>query len=1366
MIRLRFLLRFVPASAFFLAVLAPALAQTAAPAARIVARIDESQLVPLRGNTNPHANAANDRGVVSADFALPDLTLVLRRGAQQESAFEAYIESEYDSASPNYHHWLTPAQIGEQYGPAQADIATITNWLSGHGFVVQSVAPDRMTIRFSGTAGQVASAFHTEIHHLSVSGVAHIGNTSDPEIPAALAPVVAGVKSLNDFRPHPLHRQAGMAQWSSASGRWQRLATTTASAAPASTAVQSTNTAARVAASRGATSPQPQFGINVPSSSSSNAYLEEDVTPWDFATIYNVKDAWSAGYTGTGQTIAIAGTSLIAQSSVGSAAYSGSGTVRSVSGSDVATFRSTFGLPALTSFEQIDTGASGTTATECTSTSASAVCGIGDLDENSLDVEWAGAVATGSPIVLVVTGQNSAGTVDTVYDSAQYVVQNHIANILNVSYGLCELYQGTAQNVAFYNLWQSAAAEGIAVFVAAGDSGSPACDQGGDSVGWPYSAQYGLSVSGLASTPYNVAVGGTDFSWCKPVIGSNGNTTGCPSSSSSQGSNAYWSSGSTSGNSSEPYESALGYVPEVPWNDTCLNPILANYLSSVLSYFGYAGGSNPEATCNSIQNNWSSLDNTYYNNYGSDLILATYIDTVGGSGGASNCVANDGANVSSCATTAGSSTTGASNSDIPTYNDGWVKPSWQTSAEGTVGVPNDGVRDLPDVSFFAADGVLDSAYLACISADGACTYSSSSATTYEEFGGTSIASPAMAGVMALIDQKAGGTQGLPLAELYKLAGQQTYSSCSAEGPPASTCYFHSIDQGTNAMPCDLGATIGSVNYGNNGWYTQNGYAGIDSPDCTAVNSGDTVGTLTGYKAASGFTMATGLGSLNVWNVVNAWAGNTVGTASATITAQLSASTISANQSLTVAVTVAGVSGSATPSGSVVLTGGGYNSTQTLSSAGGASFTIPANSLSPGAVTLTAYYSGDATYAAQSTTATVTVSAVTPTVTIVAPASDNSGNSIPVSVTVAGPAGSSTPTGTVTLTGGSYNSTAAALSSTGIASFTIPAGDLPLGVDTLKASYSGSTSYYTSAAGTFSIDIVSASTVAPTVTVTPGATSIQSGQSLAVTIAVTGSSTVPTGYVTLTGTGGYSYGPALLSGGVYTLPTPGIPGNTFSAGSVKLTASYSGDAVYASGTGTSTVTVTQSSYALSATVPSSVSATGITPGATAALPITGSSTTDYTGTVTLSSCTLTSSPSGAVSTPTCSISGSIVFLAGVASGSGTATVTTYAATTSALARPKLPGGRNWLGAGSGAVLALLVFFGIPARRRGWRKMLSLCVVLLTLGGMVSCSSGVNSGSGGGSSTPATTAGAYTFTVQGTGSDTASTQATATFTVTVK
>jgi subtilase family serine protease len=1039
-------------------------AQEAPSAVRIVNRVDENQLVMLKGNTHPSANAKNDLGIVNSSLSMPDLTLVLSRGSEQQAAFEAFVASQYDSGSPNYHRWLMPEEIGAKYGPAQADITTISNWLTGHGFAVSKIAKDRMSIRFSGTAGQVESTFHTQIHTLSVNGVTHIGNMSDPQIPGALASVVTGIKALHNFLPRPLHRAGSTVQFNREAGKWQRIAST---ASANSTSVDASKSTA-------ASSPHPQFGINT------SSYLEEDVVPYDFATIYNVLPLWNAGITGKGQSIAIAGTSEINLN-------------------DVTTFRNAFGLPAGLTPQQIDTNG---LATECTSTSGS--CSLSDLEENSLDVEWSGAVATGAQIVLVVTGQNAAGTVDTLYDSENYVVENLTAKILNVSYGECELGMGTSGNVAYYNLWQSAAAEGISVFVATGDAGSPVCDQNGSSYyGYPYSAQYGLSVSGMASTPYNTAVGGTDFSWCKPTLNSKGAVVGCPTASSSA--SPYWNST----NNAATGASASGYIPEIPWNDTCMNPIIADYLASFAPFVVSATNNAPtptnaEGACNFVQNNWSAIYTAY------NRMFAPWINTVGGSGGASGCIVNDSQDPSSCSTS--TTSTGNAYGSIPLSSDGWQKPSWQT---GVTGIPADGVRDIPDVSFFAGAGSLESAYLFCVSNTnvGSCSYSDTSVNTAEEAGGTSFASPAMAGVMALINQKAGAAQGNPNSQLYELAAKQTYSECSAESvTSSSSCYFNDIDTGTIAMPCDLGATIGGYIYvSGSGWETNTPTAGTNSPNCTAVNSGDWVGTLTNssgktaYDAVTGFDLATGLGSLNVSNVVNAWTSES-SAATASVSVTPSASAIFASSTLTVTVKVTGSDSLGTPTGSVVLAGGGYSTSQGLTS-GGATITIPANSLSTGTDTLTASYSGDSNYAAATSSATVTVTDASSVTVTPASTTVETGQSLGVTATVSGANG--TPTGTAKLATGSYTSSAAALNSSGTAAFTIPADSLTAGTATLTVTYSGD-SNYASSTGTATLAVIS-STYSLAAT-TPAA--VSPGATASSTVTVT-SATDYSGTITLT-----------------------------------------------------------------------------------------------------------------------------------------------------------------------------------------------------------------------------------------------------------
>jgi subtilase family serine protease len=199
-----------------------ALAQNSAPKPLIVEKVNESQLVTLEGNTPPVAIAQNDRGRVSANMPMNGLILVLRRSPEQQAAFDAFVASQYDANSPNYHQWLQPDEIGAKFGPAASDIATVSSWLSSHGLLVDEVSKDGMTIRFSGSAAQVEEAFHTELHNLMVKGEAHISNMSNPQIPMALEPVVLGPKALHNFIPRPLHRMGNHVALNRETGKWER----------------------------------------------------------------------------------------------------------------------------------------------------------------------------------------------------------------------------------------------------------------------------------------------------------------------------------------------------------------------------------------------------------------------------------------------------------------------------------------------------------------------------------------------------------------------------------------------------------------------------------------------------------------------------------------------------------------------------------------------------------------------------------------------------------------------------------------------------------------------------------------------------------------------------------------------------------------------------------------------------------------------------------------------------------------------------------------------------------------------------------------------------------------------------------------
>ncbi|MGH9560117.1 MAG: protease pro-enzyme activation domain-containing protein [Terracidiphilus sp.] len=1276
--------------------------QGVASAARIVHRIDESELHTLKGNTHPFATARNDRGPVTGDLPMTDLILVLSRTPQQQAAFDAYVASEYDQNSPNYHQWLTPDQVGEEFGPSQTDILTITNWITSHGLSVSNVTRDHMSIRFSGIATQVESAFHTEIHNLQVNGKMHIGNMSDPQIPAALSPVVVGVKSLHNFFPHPLHRMGQTVQLDAQTGKWARPAV---NAAAANASAASSGSLTSPATLSGKTFPQ--FGINV---GGQYPYLVQDVGPWDFATIYNVAPLWNgttpAGVIdGTGQTIAIAGTSAINLGEANGSGATGSGTAMYANGlDDIATFRTFFDLPTGNSWNHpIQISGNSQPLTVCNGTPAG--CSTGDLIENSLDVEWSGAVAKNAQIVLVASYPVNPSD-DALYDSESYIVYNvgnpnspvYGVHVMNVSYGNCELGNGTAGNVQYYDLWQTAAAEGLAVFVASGDSGAASCDQGGDGGGstLPYSAQYGTTVSGLASTPYNTAVGGTDFNWCSLYIDFTGTCTASP----------HWSStnqtppGAANGASAS--YSALGYVPEVPWNDTCTSAAALSGLEWLWNtdpnfaspYQGSNGQSytvtDAETACNEFVYWDGPLQQV------GDGGLLFLVDTIGGSGGASNCVVN-----SDTSTTIGSCTTGATSTGTTnnpdtsapqgsltvTTTDGWPKPSWQT---GVAGIPNDGVRDIPDVSFFASDGFISSsAYLVCVSQITSlggqsyqpCSYSTNQEPFAQEVGGTSVATPAMAGIMALINQKAGAAQGNPNAGLYALAARQSYANCSAEGVTAgsSSCYFNDIDQGTIAMPCVANSTA---------YYQLTGLPLAASPNCNVLHAGDYAGVLSGFSAGLGYDEATGLGSLNVANVVNGWTAVTPGSATPTVTVTPNPASINAVDVLEVTVTVAGAAGApqdgnghiVPPTGIVTLTTAGttYAPSATLSSSGSALLSIPAlilqGSAGGQADTLHVAYSGDVNYAAATATGNVTVSNTVPPTPTMSLTPTLSGTNFNVVVTVSGSAG--TPTGFITL--------------------------------------SASSSSYTPSY--------------PSTTETIGTAPCTSAGNCMFT----------------------------------------VPVSSLGAGPVSLTEIYSGEPnVYSSGSVTVPVTFTVPTFTLT---PGTVSPSGVNPGGSATVTVSAAAVAGYSGTVTLScgqngnafggdGTTCGPTASSTINLATCGASCSVTFIVGTT------------APVAALVRPELPGskrglGGEWLGAGSGAVLALVVFFGIPARRRSWRNLLVALFAFAAIGTMASCGGGSKTVTGGGgNSDPGTAAGNYTYTVTATANPSVSPTVSTTFQVKV-
>jgi subtilase family serine protease len=678
---------------------------------RLPYAIDTANRTSVEG-TSPRQllSKSIDTGRISSTQNLGRMVLLLAPTREQDAAAKYLVAAQHDAASPYFHHWLTPAEFGQQFGIAAADADAVKRWLESQGFTVNSVAQSRRFVVFSGNVSQVEHAFSTEMHSYSYLGQSFISNSSNIQIPTALRPVVQGVVRLHSDPAKPQIVLGNKVHFEKKAGQFT-------------------------------------FGDG-------SHYL----TPADFATIYNLKPLYEAGIDGTGQTIAIVGRS-------------------NIDVQNVRDFRSVLGLAAKDPQVIVNGDDPGQT---------------GDAIEAILDVTWSGAVAPGAQIKFVVSQSNFADGVDV---SAAYIVDNNLAPVMSTSYGECETNLGPVENTFFNSLWLQAAAQGITSFVSAGDSGGAGCDAPGAG---DYSSG-NLAVNGIASTPYDVAVGGTQF-----------DDTANP--------DTYWSA------STDPVtgESALSYITERVWNESSNDP-------NDVSLYAGSGGS-------------SSL---------------------------------------------------------------YPKPDWQIAS----GVPSDGARDLPDISLTAAghDG-----YLFCF--ESSCSYGD----YFYSAGGTSISSPASAGIMALVNQKMGGQpQGMANYIFYRLS--------SVPG------IFHDITVGDNKVPDP------------NGQFT------------------------VGYDAVAGYDLATGLGSFDANALVNHWQAAVTGKDSGVSLALAAAQSSTAVHGTPIAFTakVSCTGTCTTPVGDIALSASSATGstlgagTGTLNSLGVAN--ISTASIPGGKYKVSARYGGDGTY---------------------------------------------------------------------------------------------------------------------------------------------------------------------------------------------------------------------------------------------------------------------------------------------------------------------------------------------------------------------------------------------------------------------
>jgi hypothetical protein len=447
---------------------------------RITAAVDPSETHALAHNRPAWASSANDRGPVAAGLKLDSMTLVLERSSQQQAALTQLLADQQNPASPQFHHWLTPEEMGLRFGLSDSDIAAISSWLQSQNLHVNWIAPNRTFIGFGGAAADVNRAFQTELHTYTVDGESRYAVNSDPSVPAAIAPAILAIRGLSTPTERPQNHVSVLQ------------------------------------------SPSPQMTFTYQGS------VDHAIAPADFNTIYDVPSA----YTGAGYTIGIVGW-------------------MPVSTTDLSEFRSRTGTSFPNPTVVVPSAYGGIQPdSACTTTS----CSSADLSaqgEATLDVIRSGSTAPGAALELVVS--TSGGTQDGIGADAQYLI-NHtpLVNVISISFGACEIDDGSSSEVDYWNtVFSTAAGEGISSLVSSGDSGAAGCDT-------PFQAppasglQKANSPNDLCSSSYATCVGGTEF-----------NDTASPSS--------YWSSSNTSS-----LGSAISYIPEGAWNESTSSSIAAS----------------------------------------------------------------------------------------------------------------------------------------------------------------------------------------------------------------------------------------------------------------------------------------------------------------------------------------------------------------------------------------------------------------------------------------------------------------------------------------------------------------------------------------------------------------------------------------------------------------------------------------------------------------------------------------------------------------------------------------------------------------------------------------------------------------------
>jgi len=423
-------------------------------------------------SANSAAVANNTPGFIkhAKDLGPADPTAVISVTAwlklHNESKLDQLVRQQYQKGSANFHKWITQNQFNASFGATPQEANAVQNFLAAHGLTLQEIAENNAYVKVQGTVANVEKAFHVQIHNYSFNGRTYRSNNADPSVSSTASGQIAAITGLDDFG-----FQTNVVQASNPDGTptsFRPLAKNTPGGlffegqcfrgVETDTFTGGGNTAAYTGN---------RYGSDI--TSGFGHFPPCGYSPSELQTAYDMTPLYQAGLDGSGETVVITdayGSSTIAQ--------------------DAEVFSQIYGLPDLTPANFQIVKANGI------SSNPHGVQRNWEF-ETTLDVEWVHAMAPGAKIALVLATDRSS-----LDEAINYAIIHHLGNTVSNSWGQIELFGNPAQKIRTERILQMAAAQGIDVNFASGDSGDFSTVIGIPAVLYPASSPFATGIGGTS----------------------------------------------------------------------------------------------------------------------------------------------------------------------------------------------------------------------------------------------------------------------------------------------------------------------------------------------------------------------------------------------------------------------------------------------------------------------------------------------------------------------------------------------------------------------------------------------------------------------------------------------------------------------------------------------------------------------------------------------------------------------------------------------------------------------------------------------------------------------------------------------------